>query len=97
VDDEVVRTVVRRVLVRVGVERDPPVVRTEGVRVADVAGEEVGAVGGREDHVLGDQRPRAEVEPVAVDLDLQSTHVRESVRGVGSGVDDGTGWAWCGE
>jgi hypothetical protein len=71
----VVRAVVRRVLVRVGVERDPPVVGTECVWVADVADEEVGAVGGREDHLLGDQSARAEVESVAVDLDPQSTHI----------------------
>jgi hypothetical protein len=46
-------------------------------------------VGGGEDDVRRDERPRAEVEPVGADLELQYADVLVRVGEVGGAADDG--------
>ena len=77
--DDVVDRRVRSVAFRI--ERDPQVGGAEPV--LPLLDQEVRAVGGREDDVRADQRPRAEVEPVvAAEVDLQDADVRVPVRRV---------------
>jgi hypothetical protein len=87
VDDDVVGHVVGRARVGRRVERDAQIVRPEAVRA--FLDQEVGAVGGGEDDVRRDERPRAEVEPVRADLELEHADVLERVIEVGRAADDG--------
>ena len=82
-DDDVVDGVVGRVPFRI--ERDPQVVGPEPVR--PFLDEEIGAVRGGENDVSANERPRAEVEPLAFDIQLQHANVRVRVGCVGCPVD----------
>ena len=50
-------------------------------------------MGGRQHDVLGDERPRAEVEPFAVRVELQDADALVPVVEVIRTADDGAGWA----
>ena len=85
--DDVVGHVVGRARVGRRIERDPEVVRPEAVGA--FLHQEVGAVGGGEDDVRRDERPRAEVEPVGADVELEVADVLERVVEVRRAADDG--------
>jgi hypothetical protein len=83
-DHDVIHRVIRRVAL--GVEGDPQIIGTEPVRPN--VDQEIGAVSGGQDDVGADQRPRAEVGPLAVvDVQLQHAHVGVPVGRVGGPAD----------
>jgi hypothetical protein len=85
--DDVVDGIVCGAGVRSGVERDPK--RCE--REPTVHTEEVHAMSSGEDHVLGDERPGAEAEPLALEQNLPVTNVPVNVTRVLLAADDRVG------
>ena len=81
--DDVIHRRERRVSLRI--ERDPQIVGAESVR--PFVDQEVRAVGGGEDDVRADKRPRTEIEPVPIDLQLEHADARVPVRRVVRSAD----------
>ena len=82
-NDDVVDRVVGRIPFRI--KGDPQVGGPETVRT--LLDEEIGAVRGGENDVRTNECPRAEVEPIAFDIQLQHANVRVRVGCVGCPVD----------